>query len=219
MPTIYLLFSTAFFVLVLSTPSLLDARDRNPPSVCSYELQVWNTQIRTSVMKKQVRHAYGELLKSEIDPVTGCTVCSEDQVTITVPPLSPFSVCFKLAPKIGSLIEHLVREGEPINTVIGYRVIRSRGPADSAGNRTEFSNHSFGTAIDINPEQNGLYENCTHFGPECRLLRGGEWRPGTPGSLEKNSDIVVLFKQKGFKWGGEIAGRQKDFMHFSMTGY
>ncbi len=25
--------------------------------------------------------------------------------------------------------------------------------------------------------------------------------------------------QAGFKWGGEIAGKQKDFMHFSLTGY
>jgi hypothetical protein len=98
-------------------------------------------------------------------------------------------------------------------------VIKSRGAADGNGNRIGFSNHSFGTAIDINPEQNGLYDNCITFGPQCRLLRGGEWRPGTPGTLDKNGDIVTLFKQAGFQWGGEIVGKQKDFMHFSLTGY
>lgn len=170
-------------------------------------------------MKKQVRHAYGELIREEIDPVTGCTVCTEDQETIAISPLPTFSVCAKLAPRVRSAVEYLIANGQPIRSVTGYRVIKSRGPVDASGNRTEFSNHSFGTAIDINPEQNGLYDNCIDFGPQCLLIRGGEWRPGTPGTIEKNSDIVVRFKQAGFKWGGEIAGKQKDFMHFSLTGY
>ena len=106
-----------------------------------------------------------------------------------------------------------------IHTIEGYRVVKSRGPVDGKGNRTGFSNHSYGTAIDINSEQNGLYDNCITFGPQCRLLRGGEWRPGTQGTLDTKGDIVVQFKQEGFRWGGEIEGKQKDFMHFSLSGY
>ncbi len=64
-----------------------------------------------------------------------------------------------------------------------------------------------------------MYDNCVQLGPECRLLRGGEWRPGMPGTLEKDGEIVNMLKSAGFRWGGEIAGRQKDFMHFSLTGY
>lgn len=186
---------------------------------CSYEMVTWNVNRKSSENKKRVDHAYSSLLSGERDPVTGCTVCSEDQEVINLAPLEPFSVCKKLAPRVRSVLQHLLENGESIHAVVGYHVIKSRGPTDYDGNRTEFSNHSFGTAIDINPAQNGLYDNCIEFGPECRLLRGGEWNPGTPGTLEKNSEIVVRFKKEGFKWGGEIAGKQKDFMHFSLTGY
>ncbi len=189
------------------------------PSTCSYEMRVWNVNSKSSGAVIKINHPYSQFSPHEIDPVSGCTVCLEDQTMVVIPPLPPFSVCYKLAPKILSLMPELLKKGEPVHTVIGYRVIKSRGPVDRDGNRTEFSNHSFGTAVDINPEQNGLYDNCINFGAECRLLLGGQWRPGTPGTLEKNSDTVVDFKQEGFKWGGEIAGRQKDFMHFSLTGY
>ena len=111
-------------------------------------------------------------------------------------------------------------QGEKINSVVGYRVGRTRGGVDAQGNRTGFSNHSYGVAIDINTEHNGLYINCVEFGPQCQLSRGGSWRPlQDPYSLLKDGQIVKMFKRTGFKWGGEIKGQQKDFMHFSLTGY
>jgi len=212
---------TAIVVLGCCLPQagIVEAETRFAPITCTYEMQVWNVSQKSSNDAKKVNHPYAELADNEKDPDTGCTVCSEDQEIITIPSLQPFSVCFKLAPKVRVVFGDLVRRGALIRTVVGYHVIKSRGPADGNGNRTGFSNHSFGSAVDINPEQNGLYDNCISFGPECRLLRGGEWKPGVPGTLEHNNDIVSLFKQAGFKWGGEIAGRQKDFMHFSMTGY
>ena len=189
------------------------------PAECTYEMQVWNVNLRSSAQAKKVRHPYDDLSPAETDNATGCTVCSEDQILVDIPPLQPFSVCHRLASRVRTVVHDLLRSGTPLHTVIGYRVIKSRGPVDAQGNRTGFSNHSFGTAIDINPEQNGLYDNCIEFGPQCRLNRGGEWHPGTPGTLERNGEIVSLFKRAGFRWGGEIAGKQKDFMHFSLTGY
>jgi hypothetical protein len=162
-------------------------------------MQVWNVNLKSSVGLTKVRHPYGELSPDEIDPTTGCTVCSEDRELISMPPLSPFSVCYRIAPWVRPVLEDLMRNGAPLFTVVGYRVIKSRGPVDKDGNRTQFSNHAFGTAIDINPEQNGLYDNCITFGPECRLLRGGEWRPGALGTLEKNNEIVLLLKREGFQ--------------------
>ncbi len=206
-------------ILVVSLPAWSEAAARPEPSYCSYEMQVWNVNQKSSSSTKKVSHSYAEIADNERDPETGCTVCSEDQERIDIPPLQSFSVCFKIAPKVLSILRNIVSKGAPINTVVGYHVIKSRGPVDGNGNRTVFSNHSFGTAIDINPEQNGLYDNCITFGPECRLIRGGEWRPGVWGTLDKNSDVVNLLTQAGFKWGGEIAGKQKDFMHFSLTGY
>ena len=208
--------TTIFIVLPVSGSV---AETRQAPSDCTYDMQVWNVNTRSSVNQKKVRHPYNDLRSEEIDPKTGCTVCSEDQVMIDIPPLTPFSVCHKIAPWLRDAVTSITQKGMPIHTIVGYRVIKSRGAVDGNGNRTGFSNHSFGTAIDINPEQNGLYDDCIEFGPRCRLLRGGEWKPGTPGTLDKNSDIVSLFKQAGFQWGGEIAGKQKDFMHFSRTGY
>lgn len=189
------------------------------PAECSYEMQVWNVHMKNSAGVTNIRHAYAELSPEEIDPATGCTVCSEDQAIVDVPSLHFFSICHRLAFRVRFVVQDLLRSGAPLHTVIGYRVIKSRGPVDGNGNRTVFSNHSFGTAIDINQEQNGLYDNCIEFGPQCRLNRGGEWKPGTPGTLERNDEIVSLFKRAGFQWGGEIAGKQKDFMHFSLTGY
>jgi hypothetical protein len=206
-------------MLLVSGKVTASAEERYPAATCSYEMQVWNVNLKSSVQLNLIRHAYAELRVEESDPITGCTVCSEDQERIEIPPLAPFSVCRKIAPRVRNALSSLVQNGGPVHTVIGYHVIKSRGPVDGNGNRTGFSNHSFGTAIDINPEQNGLYDNCTRFGPQCRLLRGGEWRTGVPGTLERDGEIVRALKTAGFQWGGEIAGEQKDFMHFSLTGY
>ncbi len=61
----------------------------------------------------------------------------------------------------------------------------------------KFSTHSWGIAIDLNPNTNPM---------------------GSKGDM--NPDIVTIFRQYGFKWGGDWAGRRKDPMHFQFcTGY
>jgi hypothetical protein len=206
-------------LVFLFSAGTVPAGERMPPQNCTYETQTWSVTRKQSVDAKAVSHPYSTTAPDEIDGNTGCTVCREDQELISIPPLSPFSVCYKIAPRVRASLERLILDGAPVFAVIGYHVIKSRGPVDSAGNRTGFSNHSFGTAIDINPELNGLYDHCLQFGSDCRLIRGGEWRPGVLGTLERDSDIVRAFKSIGLRWGGEIPGRQKDFMHFSPTGY
>jgi hypothetical protein len=206
-------------LLFLAHAVSVNAQDRPLPLTCSYEALTWNVNLKRSVEVKTIRHPYSRLLPEELDPMTGCTVCSEDQVLIDSPPFPRFFVCHKIAPQVHAALEELKGRGAPIISIIGYHVIKSRGPIDHKGNRTGFSNHSFGAAIDINPEQNGLYDQCIQFGPDCRLIRGGERRIGVYGTLEKNDDTVRTLKSAGFRWGGEIAGKQKDFMHFSITGY
>jgi hypothetical protein len=95
----------------------------------------------------------------------------------------------------------------------------TRGDTDRHGNRTRYSNHAFGIALDINPEANGLYDRCPRFGPGCRLIKGGRWNPARPASLTADGPVVRALKNIGLRWGGQIEGRQKDFMHFSPTGY
>lgn len=190
------------------------------PSQCSYDTYQWSTRERRAVNHRQVSHPYHELAPEEVDPLTGCSVCREDQVELHLPGIEPFLVCHVVADTIEGALRELIAAGEPIRQVIGYRVGMTRGDTDAQGLRSRFSNHAFGIAIDINPQANGLYDRCTHFGPECRLIRGGEWQPRQQmASLAPDGTVVRRLKREGFKWGGEIRGRQKDFMHFSPSGY
>ena len=154
----------------------------------------------------------------EINAASSCTVCEEDQATIRVGKIPPFRICNLFAAEVRQALERALDAGFPIDEIVGYRVGKSKGPVDDAGLRTQFSNHSFGIALDINPRLNGLYTSCFRFGPACRLLRGGEWRPDVPGTVTRDSSVYAAFRGIGWKWAGELAGRQKDFMHFSLSG-
>jgi hypothetical protein len=186
---------------------------------CHYQTYQWNTQSRQAVNHRAVSRPRSQLTAQEVDAATGCTVCDEDQVEIRFATLKPFKVCRQLAAKIEAALQQIRQQDGKIIDVVAYRVGMTRGDIDHAGNRTQFSNHSYGTALDINTGQNGLYDNCLQFNTNCRLIKGGPWHPEQAGSLTTDSIIVRAFKTQGFKWGGEIAGQQKDFMHFSLTGY
>ena len=210
---------TLFLLIALFGFSVSSIDEAGSARTCSYEVAVWNVPAKRIIEVQRVRHSYLELTEEEIDPETGCSVCSEDQVAVSLPSIDKFRVCYKIALEVSNTLLELIKKGEPIYSIRGYEVVRSRGDVDDNGNRTMLSNHSFGTAIDINRETNGLYDKCVVFGTECRLLLGGHWRPGVSGTLVENGPVVSAMKELGFKWGGEIKGRQKDFMHFSITGY
>ena len=62
---------------------------------------------------------------------------------------------------------------------------------------TELSTHAWGIALDLNPATN---------------------RAGTIGDM--SPELVALFEQYGFEWGGRWSGRKSDPMHFQFcTGY
>jgi len=188
--------------------------------MCSYDSWQWSTREKKAVNFTHVVHPYAEISAEERDEVTGCTVCSEDQIMLAIPPLEPFHICRRVAEQVRTALERAIEAGARIETVVGYRVGRTRGDIDSDGNRTGFSNHSFGIALDINPQYNGLYDQCVEFGPQCLLMRGGAWRPGeAPQSIKPDGPVVRLLQTAGFLWGGKIRGKQKDFMHFSVSGY
>jgi hypothetical protein len=187
---------------------------------CTYNSYRWNTLTRQAEDLKTISKAYTELSIDEIDPQTGCSVCIEDQRTIKIGNLEPVRVCKIIANQINWVLNTAIAEGFPIRQLRGYRVGRTRGDVDAHGKRMGFSNHAFGIAIDVNAESNGLYENCMEFGEQCVLRRGGKWQPDeNPQSISRQSLLVRLMKDSGLKWGGEIFGKQKDFMHFSPSGY
>jgi hypothetical protein len=198
---------------------LLAFGNAHSEALCTYSTYQWNVREKRAVNPRKIIKPVSELSAAETDRETGCTVCEEDQVTLEFAGLRPFRICKLIAPRVQASITSLLLRKQPIVDVVGYRVGITRGESDSAGNRSGFSNHSFGVALDINTQQNGLYENCINFNGSCRLLKGGVWNPQHELSLTADSEIVREFKRIGFRWGGEIAGRQKDFMHFSPTGY
>jgi len=185
---------------------------------CTYETWDWDSIQKKSVNHRKITKAKSELSVEERGQYPGCSVCEEDQVEIHSAGLPVFKICKEFQEKLTRSVKQAQTDGFPILSIVGYRVGKSKGPLNSSGQRTQFSNHSFGTAIDFNSEKNGLYDFCTQFGPGCKLLRGGEYRTEAPGSITKESPIYKAMIAEGLKWGGEIQGKQKDFMHFSLNG-
>ncbi|MGE5364372.1 MAG: M15 family metallopeptidase [Bacteroidota bacterium] len=69
------------------------------------------------------------------------------------------------------------------------------------------SKHSYGRAIDINPQQNPFFKR-GKYSPA-----GAVYRKDQPGTLTAGSRIVKEFKKRGWRWGGEWRS-SKDYQHF-----
>lgn len=72
---------------------------------------------------------------------------------------------------------------------------------------TRLSNHSYGRAIDINPQRNP-YMRKDLFQP-----KNGKYDVNGPGTLISGNSIVSTFKEMGWIWGGDWEDR-KDYQHF-----
>ncbi len=206
-----------FFCLISSLVFLTFSASAGA-ATCTYETWEWDTKRKISVNHRRVEKEKDRLDIHERGSIEGCSVCREDQVTIALEGLPTFEICRKFEMPLRRAVEKAKTAGFPIVSIVGYRVGKSKGSVDSKGLRTEFSNHSFGAAIDFNSETNGLYDTCIEFGPKCKLLRGGAYDPKGRTAITRASPLYLAMTKEGFKWGGEIAAKQKDFMHFSPTG-
>ena len=203
----------ALLLVVIAAPVMAE-------KICSYSSYRWNTNTKQAEDRQVIKKPYASLSATEIDKKTGCTVCEEDQRWIQVGDLEPVRMCHVVAGRVESVLNRARLDGFEFVRLTAYRVGMTRGDIDHEGKRTQFSNHSFGIAIDINPNSNGLYQGCINYSKQCILRRGGAWQPGRNShSITADGDLVAAMKSVGFKWGGEIAGKQKDFMHFSPSGY
>lgn len=180
---------------------------------------IYNTHSQKLSNGIKVSKLMDELTPNEIDTKTGCSVCEEDQVTVKLLNGIHFKICHKMADRLEQVLNQLLISGVEIKSIEGHMVKQTAGEIDKDGNRTKFSQHAFGVALDINREHNGLYENCFKWQKDCQLIHGGEWRKSDPLSIHSESILYQKLNQIGLKWGGEILGKQKDFMHFSLTGY
>lgn len=80
-----------------------------------------------------------------------------------------------------------------------------------AGNSSSRSHHSYGTAIDINWEENYMIKG-------EKVIAGKLYKPeDNRYSMPSNGIVVTTFKEHGWVWGGDWKS-SKDYMHFSFLG-
>ncbi|NAZ74699.1 M15 family peptidase [Kineococcus sp. T13] len=79
---------------------------------------------------------------------------------------------------------------------------------------TRFSEHSYGTAVDLNPVQNPYVRGTTVL-PEAG--RAFVQRTPAPGVVLAGDAAVRAFAERGFSWGGDWSSL-KDYQHFSLSG-
>ena len=81
---------------------------------------------------------------------------------------------------------------------------------------TRWSEHAYGTAIDINPIQNPYVTSSGRvLPPEGATYI--ERDPTSPGVIVAGDPVVTAFADIGWKWGGDWS-RGKDYQHFSASG-
>jgi hypothetical protein len=79
---------------------------------------------------------------------------------------------------------------------------------------TGFSEHSYGTAIDLNPVENPYVKGSTVLPEAGRTFVD---RDPAPGVVIAGDAVVQAFAAKGFSWGGNW-NSLKDYQHFSVSG-
>lgn len=92
------------------------------------------------------------------------------------------------APSFEGFLGDLERSGYKINSIGGYNDRNIRGSS-------RLSQHAYGNALDINPDQNPQY--------------GGTNMP---------RDVSDMAAKWGLSWGGDWSARSRDPMHFEWTG-
>ena len=88
------------------------------------------------------------------------------------------------------------------------------------GNKNKWSNHAYGKAIDINPIENpymsrkgtSSHSKSRPFLPNKRFHKS-TLSPADKAVLLKNDKAVKIFKNYGWRWGGDWKGI-KDYQHF-----
>ncbi len=93
----------------------------------------------------------------------------------------------------------------PIKSVGGYTW------RNTSGGR--LSQHSFGTCIDINPNEN------YYVSIKGAIWSGSYWKPGEdPYSITPGDGIIEIFAKYGWGWGGNSWPSSRDYMHFTYLG-
>ena len=115
---------------------------------------------------------------------TNCTVCEEDQEAIQIEGHPPIHICRDYAEAIRRALNTIRAAGFPIRSLEGYRVGRSKGPADK---KTACARSSATTPTarrsTSTPNRTAFYTDCFEFSAKrasfCAVAPGVPEQPGT----------------------------------------
>ena len=80
---------------------------------------------------------------------------------------------------------------------------------------SSWSEHSYGSAIDVNPLVNPYVVGATVLPPEGAVY--ADRYPDAPGMIHEGDVVVETFAAHGWVWGGTWSS-PKDYQHFSTSG-
>jgi hypothetical protein len=166
---------------------------------------------------------------------SGCPVALDDLVLLRVthwdyaatPRRGHLIVAHSVAAEVTSVFERLyrarfqIRRMRPVHTYDGGEAAALDDNNTSAFNcrrvtgGQRFSEHSYGTAIDINPRQNPYVRGATVLPRDA-----GAWVRRSPvrrGMIGPRGAVVSAFDDIGWEWGGRWRSL-KDYQHFSASG-
>lgn len=132
-----------------------------------------------------------------------------------------------VAPAVARVFRSLYRDGVPIRRMEPIEKYKGSDFASIEADNTSgfncrkatgsgrWSNHAYGTAIDINPIENPWVEpgGVVYH----RASRPYVKRTPRPGMAVEGGALVRAFDREGWEWGGRWSGT-KDYQHFSADG-
>ena len=137
-------------------------------------------------------------------------------------------VARKVAAGVQEIFAQLYAIGYPITSAKPMLYFNGKDDESMAANNTSafncrrvkgskrYSQHSTGEAIDLNPLWNPWVKGTRVDPPTAREFANREL--DHPGLIKPNDQIVSLFSEHGWKWGGYWR-TTKDYQHFSTSGY
>ncbi len=182
-----------------------------PNTTVSTPNNLWNTP-STIIPDDKMTFVYGQAARNTPLPRRPRRTWSRSQFRYGVssrtaprPPAPALQVNASLAAIYKAIFEEIYNGDEkfPINDVGCYSW------------RT--GEHSQGTAVDINPNENmeATINADGSLTPTC----GTHWTPYTdPFSIPEGGDVYNAFTKYGFAWGGNAWHSKRDYMHFSYFG-
>ena len=178
---------------------------------------------------KTLHHLSDEMAKSS-DPDLPCPPEIVTQLEVLVLPYRDFQDCEhwgqlvvhkRIAERVKTIFRELLRQRFPIGSMVPIATFAWDDARSMAANNTsgfnyryikgkkKLSDHAYGLAIDINP----LLNPCIS---EDGVEPQGAWyAPWLPGTIAPDSEIVRLFHEHGFLWGGAW-DEPLDLHHFYM---